>query len=196
MRHLIAICGARRSGKDTICKRAAEMHGYKHMKISQPLKDAIKILFGFTNEQMETDEKEQPDPNWNISPRQVMQYVGTDVFQYDIQAQIPGIGREFWVRSFYQSMLQQPETSNIILSDLRFMHEYQFFKNKGIHISVIKVVRGASSTVYDDAVDGHISEKEFHIIPYDAVIMNDSSIEALDQSVDEIINRMKPVSIL
>ncbi len=42
---IIAICGYKRSGKDTIAQYLVKKYNYKHHKITHKLKECIKLLF-------------------------------------------------------------------------------------------------------------------------------------------------------
>lgn len=148
---IIAICGKKRSGKDTL----ADYIGYQKVKFAQPLKDALAALLGFTYEQLEND-KEIVDPFWNITPRVAMQTFGEKFKEV-----IPDI----FIKALFK---KYPD--NIVISDLRFMSEYRAVKERnGI---VIKIIR-------DESDDNHISEKELETIPADLTIINNGTIEDL-----------------
>lgn len=173
---LIALCGRRRSGKDTVATHLVQAHGFRHHKISQPLKDAMACLFGFDAADMETDRKELVHPAWNVSPRTLMQYIGTDVFRVDIQTVIPGIGDTFWVKRFSESVRRSTgDGAPIVVSDLRFMNEYDYLKKEwGDNFRVLRIDRSGAH-----AEDTHVSELEYQRIPYDALINNAGSIDSL-----------------
>ena len=42
---IIAVCGYKRSGKDTIAKYLNKKYNYKHLKITYKLKECLKLLF-------------------------------------------------------------------------------------------------------------------------------------------------------
>lgn len=166
---LIAICGAKRSGKDTIAAHLVSKYGYTRIALADPIKQVVGHMFGFTSMQMETDDKESIDPRWNISPRQALQFFGTEVMQYKIQELLPNIGRMFWTKSLIASM--NPEKIYVV-SDVRFHHECDALKEIGAF--VIKVERSSTNNK-----DTHSSEQEHKDIKADIVISNDSTIEEL-----------------
>lgn len=170
---LIAICGAKRAGKDTIANIISNKYGYDHIKIAQKLKNVCKILFNFTDEQLESDSKEIIDSYWNISPRQAMQWIGTDVMQYQVQHLLPNIDRKFWIQSIVNQLDVNPEVRYII-SDLRFKHEVEELKKRDAFI--IKVER---PTIIN--TDNHISEREYVDIPHDLLIKNEGFDGLLNQ---------------
>lgn len=168
---VIGICGLKRCGKDTLARYFVDHHGYKHCKIADDLKKVVQVLFGFTDGQLETDEKDQVDPSWNITPRSAMQFFGTEVMQYKIQEILPDVQRNFWIMSFIKKHLH---TQPIVISDLRFLHEYDaLMKASQSNMLVIRVER-------DSCVNcSHASEQEHKDIPANMVIHNNGNIEEL-----------------
>jgi hypothetical protein len=167
---VIAICGHKRCGKDTLATYICKKYGYENIKIASKLKDTMKLLFGFTDDQLET-EKETVDPRWGITPRKAMQFFGTEVMQFQLQKIIPNIDRSFWIKSTIEEMEKHPQKSYII-SDMRFMHEHQELM-KRFPVTVIRINR------YSKTYDTHISETEYNNIPYDILLNNTSTIDHL-----------------
>lgn len=180
MNNIIGICGKRRSGKDLIANFICSQYNYTNKKISNDLKSIVKILFGFSDSQLESNEKDIIDPVWNITPRQSMQFFGTEIIQYKIQELIPDIQRNFWIKSFINKNIIN-NTQKIIISDLRFLHEYEELKK--YNIIIIRVERKTDNV---SSVDEHISEKEYLKIPTDIVIQNNGSIEDLYKKINEL----------
>lgn len=184
---VIGLCGRRRAGKDTVAGILDELHGYENVKISQDLKDALKILFGFSNDQIESCLKDQVDERWGISPRQAMQFIGTEVMQYNINGLLPNMGRKFWIKGCINKHILPFEDKLIVLSDLRFLHEYEELKHTFLEsFIVIRIDRDATNI--DSLVDEHVSEKEYLNIPYDVLITNNGSKDDLVTRVTNIMN--------
>lgn len=173
---IIAICGKKRCGKDTLACHIASSYGYTHVKIAAHLKEIMGVIFGFSNAQLELDEKDSVDERWGISPRKAMQFFGTDIMQYEIQKLLPNVGRTFWI----QGLLQKYPDKNIVISDLRFPHEYNLIKSS---CCIIKISR-------DDihSSDVHSSETEFENIPHDLQLKNNASIQDMHMEFDRFIN--------
>lgn len=168
MHQVIAICGNKCSGKDTLANYICAKYDYKNVKFAGPLKEALKSLFGFTNSQMETD-KEVIDPFWQTTPRKVMQFIGTEVMQYKLQELLPDIERTFFARRLVSCY----PTDKIVISDLRFTHEYETIKKAYNDIQIIKIIRNTQQT------DMHISENEISTIPHDVLLINNGTKEEL-----------------
>lgn len=193
MKKVIAICGYKRSGKDTIAEYLCKQSEGNAVicKIANKLKEACSSIFGFTPDQLETDMKDSIDPVWQISPRSAMQYLGTDIMQYDIQRIIPGIGRNFWIKRFIHHIETVHKTAPyIIISDLRFKHEYEeLYKIYGSNLMVIKVYRNNNQNI-----DTHISEREWRDIPHTIIINNNSTLNDLYNNIENTITLSIPKS--
>lgn len=176
---LIAVCGYKRSGKDTVANFISDTYGHEHIKIAAKLKNIVKTLFNFTEEQVETDSKEVVDNRWGVTPRHVMQFMGTEMFQYKIQELLPNIDRRFWIMNIINETRDKIDKGYpLIISDLRFKHEYMELQKYGVYIIRVNKnnIRGT---------DTHPSEVEFLDIPADLIINNDGSITDLYNSLKE-----------
>lgn len=176
---IIALCGLRRCGKDTVARYLQDKYNYEHIKISCKLKQMMKLLFDFSDEQLESNQKEEMDPRWGTSPRKLMQYFGTEVMQYHLQNVVPGIGRNYFVNAIASDLNQRPR--HVVVSDLRFMHEYDVLRNHG-RLIVVEVVRDSCCK------DDHASENEFQNIPRNIVLTNNASLQELYDQVDRFMS--------
>jgi hypothetical protein len=86
MIRIIAVCGNMRCGKDMaanyISKNYRPMHSssnYTNVKFAGKLKSVCGQLFGLSVKQMESDEKDVVDPRYKKTPREILQYFGTDI---------------------------------------------------------------------------------------------------------------------
>lgn len=178
MPRIIALCGIKRSGKDTAAEYIASKYGYKHVKFASPLKEACRLLFGLNNEQVEGDLKEVEDARWGVSPRKIMQFFGTELMQYELQRLIPHMDRRFWARS----LLEQHGSERIVISDMRFVHEALEVLEHDRRAVIVRIERIAAPN--DDA---HASETEVKEIKCNAVAKNDSTQQDLFDSIDAIL---------
>ena len=176
---IIAVCGYKRSGKDTVANIISELYGHKHMKIASKLKDVTQTLFGFSHSQIEEDVKDHIDTRWGITPRQAMQFIGTEMFQFKIQEILPEIKRNFWIKGLIADL---NGNLPVVISDLRFVHEYEELKNLGVF--VIRVTKKNNS----ETIDHHPSETDFLNIPADLEIVNNDFV--IDNLRNDIINQI------
>lgn len=182
---VIALCGRLRCGKDTVAKVLVDEYGYENLKISQLLKNACKMLFDLTDEQIEGTDKDKIDERWNVSPRRILQFMGTEVMQYKIQELIPGVGRTFWMNHLIRNNIIKSRKP-VVISDMRFIHEYESLATHIPHVKVIKIERPS-----DDPLDSHVSETEYHSIKEDFRIVNDGSIDELYDTVKKIMKKIQ-----
>ena len=201
---IIAICGLKRSGKDTVANRILQKSpDFVHTKISDPLKKVCQILFDFPD--VEGPLKDHIDQKWEITPRQALQFIGTEMMQYKLQELLPNLGRCFWVKKLLMDLsslsLSLPKTKGVVISDLRFKHEEAFIrefiekekekekekdKNK-IQLGPFLVIKVTRSSCPDD--DTHASEQEWKEIKEDFLIQNDGTLEELYSQVDQIMKK-------
>ena len=180
---LVALLGKKRHGKDTVADYLGSKYGYEKYSFANPLKRGAMEMFGLTEEQVFGDQKEVIDPLWGCTPRQILQVLGTELLQFDIQNHIASfkeIGRLVWVKNFIRFYQNNPG-KNLSIADVRFIHEASTIKELGG--IVIKVVRPGMP----DA-DLHASEVEIDVIEYDHLIINDGSLQDLYDKVEAILN--------
>ena len=186
---IIALCGRRRSGKDVIASHLVDEHAFSHHKIAQPLKDALSVLFGFTSDELESSLKEEIHPDWGVSPRTLMQYIGTDIFRDHIQHILPGINADFWIK---RALVPIKTLEKVVISDLRFLNEYLYLRQMcGKQLIVVRLNRFDTE---DNSTCGvHISEREFEQIPADVVIKNNGTIVELIAQINAYINQIATI---
>lgn len=184
---LLAMCARKRNGKDTFADILVEKHGFHKLSFAYALKESSKILFGFTDEDLEED-KEKIHPFWKTTPRKVLQYVGTELFRERIKEVIPWVGDNFWVEKLKQSYLKLQEKHgknvNVIITDCRFLNEGTAVHKMDGYI--IGVVRPSIKSK-----DAHASEKEIDLIKKDYLVINDGTINELHKKALQIFNEIK-----
>jgi dephospho-CoA kinase len=176
---IIAICGLKRSGKDTIADALCHDYGYQKVKIATPLKEALKTLFKLTDSQVEGNEKDMVDPRWGIEPRKLMQFIGTEVMQYHLQEVLPNVGRTFWIKLLIEEHIANNKQfdKKFVIPDLRFKHEYDLLAQ---HNAVFwRVERFEKESIHET----HSSEIEYLDIPVEHVFKNEGSKEELEHLV-------------
>jgi hypothetical protein len=185
---IIALCGVKRSGKDTVVNFIESLYPdcYVHCKISTQLKQIVKIMFSFSTDQIEAAPKDEIDLNWQVSPRDAMQFIGTDMMQMSIANKWPHIGRKFWIINFIKTL---PCNKSIIISDLRFLHEYEELLKITDNLHIIKIQRHDNPK--GDLKNNHLSETELNTIPYNTLINNDGTLEDLQKKVQALTNQLK-----
>jgi dephospho-CoA kinase len=183
---IIAICGARRCGKDTLAHILEEHYGYKHLKISQELKSIVSQLFSFNQEQLENDNKDFVDERYGITPREIMQFFGTEMMQYKLGELLPSMGKKFWIKLFIERYIKTNPYEKIVVSDMRFIHEYEELKK---YNALVVQIKRNNNPYKNDKLDNHISEKEYKEIPVDLMLENNDSRTAFEKSALKAISQ-------
>ena len=172
---IIAISGYKGSGKTTAARYIAEKYGYEEYALATPLKLALYVMFGFTQDQLDGDKKEEVDHRYAITPRQMLQTLGTEWGQYTLsevsQTFKTVIGREIWVKRFYYMMWKPGK--NYVISDIRFAHE----------IEALREIDDVKSVMIAGGQAGDYHESESRNILADVVIYNDGSVMDLFESI-------------
>jgi hypothetical protein len=179
MNRIIAICGCKRSGKDTAATFISLNYGYKPVKFAAKLKSICMDLFDLTDKQVEDDSKDEIDPRYSRTPRELMQFFGTEIMQYKIQEILPNTGRLFWVKY----LLDNTKDEKIVISDMRFKHEAEEVIKMDPNAIIIRIIRAKK----DEKEDTHCSEIEVKDIPASYTIYNDSSIDDLHERIREVL---------
>ncbi len=179
-RKIIGITGIAGSGKDTFANTIKESEPNTDVfAFAGPLKEACKILFNFSHNQLHHPiVKEEIDERWERSPRQILQWLGTDILRTHIN-------EDFFVLNMKQR-IDSSKADYILISDVRFDNEAEFIRSLGGKI--IKIIGEGSETTKHS---GHITEKgiSFHLI--DAIVANRKDPENKEKSIEEFQNRVK-----
>jgi len=161
-KHIIGFMGKKRSGKDTAGDYLVKYHGYKKYAFASVLKEICKSVFSFTDEQLNGDEKEVIDEYWGVSPRQALQYVGTDLFRNHISSLLPNVGNDIWVNVLERKLKE--ETSNIVITDIRFENERAMVKRLG---GIVVKIHSGNIWVADDVKMDYASHDYINVTKVD-----------------------------
>lgn len=186
---LILLTGHKRAGKDTCAKYlVATYYGMKTFSFADPMRQFVKNVFGWDDTWIE-EHKEEIDPDWGISYRQVMQMLGTEFFQFYLSEKFPDYNqitnRTVWVKSCWKRM--QPTLKRgefAVVTDCRFKHEYEYLKQHCFYPFVVIRIERPSVHVEDQ----HASEQEYKEIPADFQIINDGTIKDLQMKIDNLVS--------
>ena len=182
---LIGLCGRAGAGKTTVAKHLV-CHGFKEFTFAEPLKRicarisgiSYEILLGETPEtrlQRETIK----DPVWGLTGREWLETIGTDVMRKHFDADV-------WYKILMRDCAQELQHGNIVITDCRFLNEYEGIKKMGG--KVIVLYRNESELmITENDKDTCISKWGFlnFINAEDIHLKNNGSIKTL---LDEIIN--------
>ena len=188
---LIGLVGLIGSGKDTVAARLVEQHSFKRDSFAKSLNDATANIFGWDREMLEgqTNEsrkwREQPDIFWSerfgktVTPRWILQYFGTEVCR-------GGMLDSVWV----DSLVARYQGENTVISDTRFVNEIKTIRDHGGKIVLIRRGEVPSREVMQ-ASGAHQSEWDWIGCKFDYTIENNSTLEALNSQIDNLIRQLR-----
>jgi hypothetical protein len=195
MPKIIAICGAKRSGKDVLADHLVKNYNYKRIAFADPLKVAVKNLFNFDDDQVGigidtgSNRKDIIDDKWGITPRAALQFFGTEIMQEKIQELLPNINKNFFTNTLKNHIENAEEDQKFVISDLRFIHEYEMLANiQNIQHKdkvIVRVIRPYNNRIRDE--NPHISEIEYTNIPYDIIMINNGTIDEYISRFEKLI---------
>lgn len=173
---LIGLIGYKQSGKDTFADYLVCHHNFKKEAFAEPVKEVCRIMFHLKYEQMNDPIlKETIDERWGISPRQMMQKVGTDTIRH-------AWGDDFWIKNMGMRVGNHNDNS-IVVSDVRFPNEAQWVKDNGGVLIRIMDSREHSDTHSSETLQASIKE--------DFLIFNKKDgIEKFHQQINKLIEKI------
>ena len=187
---LIGLTGRARAGKDTVGEILAREAGYATMSFAAPIKEACKVAFALSDEQLFGNEKEAPIKHLGgKSPRQIMQLFGTD-FARDM------ICDDIWLQVAERRMIsvkhQVTSTSplagfipaGIVFTDVRFDNEAQWVRDQGGEVWQIE-------RKDIDPVSEHVSEAGVPEDLVDLIILNNGTLGDLRLMVLESLETQR-----
>ncbi len=178
---LVGLLGTKGVGKDTVGDYLVSRYGYEKRAFATPIKEACAVLFQLPSARFEGDEKEVCDPEHGLSPREMMQLVGTDFFR-DL------VRHDFWIRHFQRWYAnRQTPPHRVVVTDLRFQNE----------VDIIKALGGVvwRVTREDDGQPGRHTLTDHHITErgvaelqgVDDVLANNGSLDELGDKVARLL---------
>ena len=170
---LIGLHGKPRVGKDTVANYLMSKRSFRRYGPSVRVKDTAAVMFDVPREYFDDDNmKDQVDPFWGITYRQMAQKVGKessrDVF-----------GDDIWMRHVEKQLKILDPCFGFILADIRYASEIKWIKEHGG--DVYYVLRGNAPKSSDQ---GHVVDAGLPLDLADILIYNDGTIEELYTTVD------------
>lgn len=177
---LIGVSGRKFNGKDTFADYLVKQHGFIKIAFADNLKEACRIIYGFSDRQLYGDLKEVKDEYWGKSPREILQFVGTNLLRNQFL-------KEIWIKSLEKKMMDIKKNNKfckIIVSDCRFQNEVDMVNEHGGF--VVRVTRPSVNNIKDM----HESEKNINKltgVKYD--ILNDGTLDNLYRFAENIYEK-------
>lgn len=176
---IVGLLGRSRAGKDTVARAlvaALATYGERAevRRLSQPLKDAARALYGFGEDQVAGDAKERRDARHGLTPREAIQRLCAHVMMtHDIA---------FFTRRLYEDLEAagaggapgDAAPTAIVVPDVRYAHDVAEIRRRGG--LVVKVTR-------DVAAAGHAlhaCEDPIDLLEADVTLENRGSVADLE----------------
>ncbi len=168
---LIGIAGRARSGKDTVANFIiAAIGGYRY-SFADPIRAMLAPLGVDMNDPYWQARKEELIPALGVSPRRMMQTLGTEWGRQIINP-------DLWLIMAHQRLLGNGP--GMVISDVRFENEAAWIRKHGGRI--IHVIRPEAK-----AVEAHASEDGIEMLDTDVRLFNSGTLEELQLSVRELL---------
>jgi hypothetical protein len=179
-KRIIGLTGKKGCGKSTVADYLQSSWLYGQYAFADPLKSGLFEMFGVSYNSLYGTEtqKNEVDPFWNVSGRQLAQVVGTELFRDYLPTLLPSL-HNIWIRRMEKTLLTSP-FSYIVISDVRFGDEAAFIRAQGGLI--IQITRNYPPP------DLHSSENQ--TIAADYTIDNDTTIKELHRKVDSLMREL------
>lgn len=174
-KEIIGIAGPARSGKDTLANMIISIQGGYRYSFADPIREMLKPLGIDMDTEYWQAHKEDPIPVLDVTPRRMMQTLGTEWGREHIHPNI-------WLVMAAQARMNHGP--GMIIPDVRFDNEAEWVRrNKG---RVIHIKR-------DDApaVESHASENGVKVMPEDIAITNNGTLEDLYEQIKGILDVTK-----
>jgi len=157
---IIGVLGPAASGKSTLAQYLVDKYGAKRYSFAHPLKKIVRQAFDLTKDQVWGSQasKETVDPRYGVSPRWLLQRLGTEGIRNTL-------GADFWWELCLQQILDDAPTLAVI-DDFRFNNEVNGFLSLNINhdpkFPMVHVWRIESDRARDTQADAsHQSEAEW-----------------------------------
>lgn len=163
---IIGLTGRARSGKDTVGKYLEEHYDACLTSFAAPIRQMVMTICGYkTLEELE-ENKETIHPNYNCTPRKMMQTLGTEWGRQTVDTNI-------WIKTLDLNLL--PNDLNVI-TDVRFDNEAEFILERGGEIW--NIVRNVKE------VENHSSETGINSSLITNILHNNGSFAELFEQAE------------
>lgn len=166
---IIGMLGPAGSGKSEVSKYLEAKYDAKKYSFAYPLKEIVRRSFDLTEDQVYGSQaaKERIDPRYNVSPRWLMQRIGTEGVR-------EVLGEDFWWKNCLERLLdEKPKLA--VIEDFRFLNEVLGFLklNEGCDpkyptVHIWRIEHPAERETQAD--QNHQSEAEWEWCPYTNVV--------------------------
>lgn len=168
---IIGVAGRRKVGKDTFVGAISQelpcSVAVHSKRFAGPLKRACKELWDLSDEQIDGSLKETVDPRWGVTPRQIMQHMGTEHGRH--------LFPDVHIKRLQFEIAKVKVPAFVLVTDLRFRNEFDALVQMGARTVLLE----REGFVYGE---GETHPSETDLLPYldrfDFKVRNDEGKDA------------------
>lgn len=168
---LIGFSGKKGSGKSYFADYLVNNKLFIKLSFASPLKEITKILFNLSDEDVKDPiKKELVNPKFNASPRELMQWLGTDIMREEFNKKFNYSG-SIWidnVKDKVKTLLD--DNKDVVIDDVRFQNEVDMIHSLG---GIVINLRNDLDNTLNNSTSTHSSENQKLTFNYEFV--NDKS---------------------
>ena len=168
---LIGFSGKKGSGKSYFADYLVNNKLFIKLSFASPLKEITKILFNLSDEDVKDPiKKELINPKFNASPRELMQWLGTDIMREEFNKKFNYSG-SIWIDSVKDKVKTLlDDNKDVVIDDVRFQNEVDMIHSLG---GIVINLRNDLDNTLNNSTSNHSSENQKLTFNYEFV--NDKS---------------------
>ena len=168
---LIGFSGKKGSGKSYFADYLVNNKLFIKLSFASPLKEITKILFNLSDEDVNDPiKKELINPKFNASPRELMQWLGTDIMREEFNKKFNYSG-SIWIDSVKDKIKTLLEDNkDVVIDDVRFQNEVDMIHSLG---GIVINLHNDLDNTLNNSTSTHSSENQKLTFNYEFV--NDKS---------------------
>ena len=168
---LIGFSGKKGSGKSFFADYLVNNKLFIKLSFASPLKEITKILFNLSDEDVKDPiKKELINPKFNASPRELMQWLGTDIMREEFNKKFNYSG-SIWIDSIKDKVKTLLDNNkDVVIDDVRFQNEVDMIHSLG---GIVINLRNNLDNTLNNSTSTHSSENQKLTFNYEFV--NDKS---------------------
>jgi len=168
---IIGLTGPAGCGKDTVARILTEHDMAFQVAFGDAIRSTAMAMFNLDYQQMNLrDLKEEVIPEWGMSPRQIMQLIGTECGRQVF-------GEDVWIKRLAVRIKSLPPTQFVVVSDVRTETEAAWVRDQGG--VVVHITRESA-----EPVRAHSTEDGVEFVAGDMALDNSgNNVKELERSV-------------
>ena len=168
---LIGFSGKKGSGKSFFADYLVNNKLFIKLSFASPLKEITKILFNLSDEDVKDPiKKELINPKFNASPRELMQWLGTDIMREEFNKKFNYSG-SIWIDNIKDKVKTLLDNNkDVVIDDVRFQNEVDMIHSLG---GIVINLHNDLDNTLNNSTSTHSSENQKLTFNYEFV--NDKS---------------------